>query len=81
VAALPQFGINPMELRAAMKAVRRDDLDLRIVLGKLPNGAAVLESVEKMHAKWRRTGLARTMLRISSSGISNYHGRSWCWRS
>jgi DNA helicase-2/ATP-dependent DNA helicase PcrA len=49
VAALPQFGINPMELRAAMKSVRRDELDLRVVLGKLPNGAAVLESVEKMH--------------------------------
>ena len=48
VAALPQFGINPMELRAAMRAVRRE-LDLRGVFGKLPNGAAVLESVEKMH--------------------------------
>ena len=56
VAALPQFGINPMELRAAMKAVRRDELDLRIVLGKLPNGAAVLESVEKMHREVEKDG-------------------------
>jgi ATP-dependent exoDNAse (exonuclease V) beta subunit len=56
VAALPQFGINPMELRAAMRAVRRDELDLRIVLGKLPNGAAVLESVEKMHREVEKDG-------------------------
>src|SRR5208337_2768053 len=49
VAALPQFGIDPTELRAAMRAVRREELDLRTVLGKLPNGAAVLETVEKAH--------------------------------
>jgi len=54
--ALPQFGINPMELRAAMRAVRRDELDLRAVLGKLPNGAAVLESVEKMHREVEKDG-------------------------
>ena len=57
VAALPQFGINPMELRAAMRAVRRDELDLRAVLGKLPNGAAVLESVEKMHREVEKDGV------------------------
>jgi DNA helicase-2/ATP-dependent DNA helicase PcrA len=56
VAALPQFGINPMELRAAMRAVRRDELDLRAVLGKLPNGAAVLESVETMHREVEKDG-------------------------
>ena len=28
VAALPQFAIDPEELRAAMRAVRRDELDL-----------------------------------------------------
>jgi DNA helicase-2/ATP-dependent DNA helicase PcrA len=56
VAALPQFGINPMELRAAMRAVRRDELDLRAVLGKLANGAAVLESVEKMHREVEKDG-------------------------
>jgi DNA helicase II / ATP-dependent DNA helicase PcrA len=49
VAALPPFGINPTELRAAMRAVRRQDLDLRTVLGKLPNGQSVLDSVEKAH--------------------------------
>src|SRR6202158_4915741 len=57
VAALPQFGIHPIELRAAMKAVRRDELDLRIVLRKLPNGAAVLESVEKMHREIEKDGV------------------------
>ena len=38
VAALPQFAIDPEELRAAMRAMRRD-LDLRTVLGRLPGGA------------------------------------------
>jgi DNA helicase II / ATP-dependent DNA helicase PcrA len=57
VAALPQFAINPVELQAAMKAVRRDELDLRKVLGKLPNGAAVLESVEKMHVEMEKDGI------------------------
>lgn len=49
VAALPQFNINPVELRSAMRAVRRQELDLRKVLGQLPNGPAVLEGVEKVH--------------------------------
>jgi len=57
VAALPQFGINPMELRAAMRAVRRQELDLRTVLGRLAGGAAVLESVEKVHRAVKQDGV------------------------
>ncbi|MGA2336634.1 MAG: ATP-dependent DNA helicase [Terriglobales bacterium] len=57
VAALPQFGINPMELRAAMRAVRRQELDLRTVLGRLAGGAAVLESVEKIHREVKQDGV------------------------
>jgi DNA helicase-2/ATP-dependent DNA helicase PcrA len=57
VAALPQFGIDAMELRAAMRAVRRQELDLRTVLGRLPKGAAVLESVEKVHREVGKDGV------------------------
>ncbi|MGB9206270.1 MAG: ATP-dependent DNA helicase, partial [Terriglobales bacterium] len=57
VAAVPQFGIDPMELRAAMRAVRRQELDLRTVLGRLPKGAAVLESVEKVHREVGKDGV------------------------
>ena len=57
VAALPQFGIDAIELRAAMRAVRRQELDLRTVLGRLPNGAAVLESVEKVHREVGKDGV------------------------
>ena len=57
VAALPQFRIEPTELRAAMKAVRQQELDLRTVLGRLPNGAAVLESVEKVHREVGKDGV------------------------
>jgi DNA helicase-2/ATP-dependent DNA helicase PcrA len=57
VAALPQFGIDPMELRAAMRAVRREDLDLRTVLGRLPKGAAALESVENVHREMGKDGV------------------------
>jgi DNA helicase II / ATP-dependent DNA helicase PcrA len=57
VAALPQFGIDPMELRAAMRAVRRQELDLRTVLGRLPKGAAVLESVENVHREMGKDGV------------------------
>jgi DNA helicase-2/ATP-dependent DNA helicase PcrA len=57
VAALPQFGVDPMELRAAMRAVRRQDLDLRTVLGRLPKGAAVLESVENVHREVGKDGV------------------------
>ncbi len=57
VAALPQFGINPIGLRAAMKAVRRQGIDLRTVLGRLAGGPAVLESVEKVHREVEKEGL------------------------
>jgi DNA helicase-2/ATP-dependent DNA helicase PcrA len=57
VAALPQFGINPMELRAAMRAVRRQELDLRTVLGRLAGGPAVLESVERAHREVKKDGV------------------------
>ena len=57
VAALPQFGIDPMELRAAMRAVRRQELDLRTVLGRLAGGPAVLESVEKVHREVKKDGV------------------------
>ena len=60
VAALPQFGIDPVELKAAMRSVRRDDLDLRKVLGKLANGAAVLGDVEKAHADVEQDGVTAT---------------------
>ena len=56
VAALPQFGINPVELRAAMRAVWRQ-LDLRTVLGNLPNGSSVLGSVEKAHREVGQDGV------------------------
>ena len=57
VAALPQFGIDAMELRAAMRAVRRQELDLRTVLGRLTGGQAVLESVEKVHREVGKDGV------------------------
>ncbi len=57
VAALPQFGVNPMELRAAMRAVRRQELDLRTVLGRLPSGSAVLKSVETAHREVKKDGI------------------------
>lgn len=50
VAALPQFGIDPVELKAAMRSVRRDELDFQKVMAKLAHGAIVLASVEKVHA-------------------------------
>jgi DNA helicase-2/ATP-dependent DNA helicase PcrA len=57
VAALPQFGINPMELRAAMRAVRRQELDLRTVLARLAGGPAVLQSLEKVHGEVEKDGV------------------------
>lgn len=57
VAALPQFGINPAELRAGMRAVRRQELDLRTVLGRLAGGPAVLESVEAAHREVEKDGV------------------------
>ena len=69
VAALPQFGINPMELRAAMRAVRRQELDLRTVLGRLAGGAAVLESVEKVHREVKQDGVRAGS---TAGSIANY---------
>ena len=57
VAALPQFAVNPAELRAGMKTVRRQELDLGTVLGRLAGGAAVLERVEKANAEVKREGV------------------------
>jgi len=57
VAALPRFGIDPTELRAAMRAVRREELDLHKVLGKLAGGAAVLGSVERAHRDVDKDGV------------------------
>jgi DNA helicase-2/ATP-dependent DNA helicase PcrA len=57
VAAMPQFSINPLDLRAAMRAVRRQELELRTVLGKLAGGPVVLESVEKMHREIEEDGV------------------------
>lgn len=49
VAALPQFAIDPVELKAAMRAVHRDEFDFRKVLARLAKGGAVLAEVEKAH--------------------------------
>jgi ATP-dependent exoDNAse (exonuclease V) beta subunit len=54
VAALPQFSIDPKELRAAMRAVRREDLDLQKVLEKISNGSKVLESITSAHTAVER---------------------------
>ncbi|MGO9864900.1 MAG: ATP-dependent helicase [Terriglobales bacterium] len=56
-AALPQFGIDPMDLRAAMRALRREELDLRAVLGKLAGGAAVMQCVENAHRDVGKDGV------------------------
>jgi DNA helicase-2/ATP-dependent DNA helicase PcrA len=57
VAALPQFQIDAAELRSAMRAVRRDELDLRKVFAKVGNGAAVLERVDQAHQQAAKDGL------------------------
>jgi len=54
LAALPQFHINPVDLRAAMRAVRRQELNLPAILERLPNGAAVLRSVDKVHGEIKK---------------------------
>jgi DNA helicase-2/ATP-dependent DNA helicase PcrA len=56
VAALPQFAIDATELRAAMRAMRRE-LDLRSTLGRLPSGMAVLESVDEVHRELEKDGV------------------------
>jgi DNA helicase-2/ATP-dependent DNA helicase PcrA len=50
VAALPQFSIDPVQLRAGMRSAKRGELDLQSVLAKLANGSSVLARVEKAHA-------------------------------
>jgi ATP-dependent DNA helicase UvrD/PcrA len=57
VAALPQFKIKGEELRAAMRSVRRGELDMRQVLAQAANGATVLESVDKAHQEASQEGL------------------------
>lgn len=57
VAALPQFHIDAKELRAAMRAVRRNELDLPGILSKLLGGAAVLESVAEIHGGMKKDGV------------------------
>ncbi len=54
---MPQFGIDAIELRAAMRAMRRDELDLPTVLGRLAGGSAVLASVENVHRQIEKDGV------------------------
>ena len=56
VAALPQFSIDPVELRAAMRAGRRE-LDLRKALSQLAGGPAVLDKVAKIHGEIKKDGV------------------------
>ena len=57
VVAFPQFSIDPGELRSAMRAVRREELDLREVLGRIPNGPAILNAVDKAHELVTKDGV------------------------
>jgi superfamily I DNA/RNA helicase/RecB family exonuclease len=57
VAALPQFAIDAGELRAGMRAARRNELDLPGILGKLAGGAAVLASVAEIHGEVEKEGV------------------------
>jgi DNA helicase II / ATP-dependent DNA helicase PcrA len=57
VAALPQFGINPLDLRAAMRAMGRRDPDLRVALEKLTGGPAVLKAVADAHGEVKKDGM------------------------
>jgi ATP-dependent DNA helicase UvrD/PcrA len=56
VAALPDFAINPVELRAVMRAARRE-LDLRKALSQLAGGLAMLDKVEKIHREIKKDGV------------------------
>jgi DNA helicase II / ATP-dependent DNA helicase PcrA len=71
VAALPRFGIDPVELRAGMKAVRRQDLDLRTVLGRLAGGAAVLESVDRAHASVEKRAVEKHAVEKDGIGAAD----------
>jgi superfamily I DNA/RNA helicase/RecB family exonuclease len=57
VAALPQFAVDAKELRAAMRAVRRDELDFRKILQDLGNGPAVLAAVDEVHVEIEKEGV------------------------
>ncbi len=56
VAALPQFSVDPIALRAAMRAGRRE-LDLRKALSQLAGGSAVLDKVEEVHREIKKDGV------------------------
>ena len=56
VAALPQFKIEAAELRAAMRAVRRNELDMSGILAKLAGGQAILASVAEIHGEVDKEG-------------------------
>ena len=71
VAALPQFGIDAAELKAAMRSVRREELDLQMVLAKIAKGSAVLADVEEAHADVKRDGVtASGALEIVMEGFA-----------
>src|ERR1700691_4690662 len=57
VAALPQFGINPLELGGGMKAMRRDEIGFRSVLKGLPNGPALLAKIDGLHGEVELDGV------------------------
>lgn len=57
VAALPQFAIDPAQLRAAMRASRRDELNFRQMLEKVGNGPAVLARVDEAHREVEKEGV------------------------
>jgi len=64
VAALPQFGMNPDDLRAGLRALPRDDTSgVAGVLEKIATGPAVLQAVESCRDKIAKTGaLGRSAL-------------------
>ena len=74
VAALPQFGLNPTELRAAMRAMRRE-LDLRGALARLPSGPAALENVDEAHRELNIDESGTEFARTTRCGIviRNFH--------
>jgi DNA helicase II / ATP-dependent DNA helicase PcrA len=57
LAALPQFGLDGGGLRAAMRASRRNELDLPGILKTMAGGSAVLESVAVAHREVARGGM------------------------
>jgi DNA helicase-2/ATP-dependent DNA helicase PcrA len=57
VAALRQFDMDGHELRTAMRAARRDELEMREVLHQLANGSAVLACVDQAHDYVEKPGV------------------------